>query len=241
MSTTLSTRDKANLRASLIFKLISLIASVYGLCFTIKELKSFTYYTTLSNVAIDVVLIIAIIMDVLLITKGKNYKTNGFYICKYMMTVAISLTLLIYMFILAPTSKAGFFGSYFNNYGGSFGVHFIGPVFAILDFLLFDYDYKSKRSHGVFAVIPPLCYVAFVVILATAGVRWGEMYAPYNFLNYGAPTGWFGWDLSQLSSTSLGIGVAYLIVVLLIFFLLLGQLYLWISNKRRNNLNKTVH
>lgn len=230
--------NKSHLKASLVIKLISFVASVYGLCLTIKEFSSFTYYTTLSNVAMDITLAIAIYFDWILLTKDKNYKTNGFYIFKYMMTVMISLTLLIYMCILAPTSKAGFFGSYFNNYAGSFGVHFVGPLFAIIDFLLYDYNYKSQKKHCIFAVIPPLCYVAFVVILSQTGYRWGQMYAPYNFLNYGAPTGWFGWDLSQLSSTSLGIGVAYLIVVLLIFFILLGLLYLGIKNIRSKKFAK---
>ena len=46
--------------------------------------------------------------------------------------------------------------------------------------------------------IPPLCYVGFVYLLALTGVRWYQtMTAPYNFLNYNAPTGWFGWDLKQ--------------------------------------------
>ena len=59
------------------------------------------------------------------------------------------------------------------------------------------------------------------------GVRWYDtMTAPYNFLNYAAPTGWFGWDLSQMGSESLGIGVVYMIVVLLLIFIGIGLFYI---------------
>ena len=43
--------NKKKLITSIIFKAISLIASVYGLVFTIDSIKSFTFFTTLSNVA----------------------------------------------------------------------------------------------------------------------------------------------------------------------------------------------
>lgn len=228
----------SHLKVSLIFKFISLIGSIYGLIFTVEGLNSFTFYTTLSNITIDIALVVFIVLDLLIIFKQKDFKSNGFYIYKYMMTVAISLTFLVYMFILAPTYDCGILYSYFHHYAGSFGVHFIGPVFAILDYLLFDYNHESKAYHCVYATIPPLCYVVFVVLLANSGYRWyGNMYAPYNFLNFGATTGWFGFDLSLLGSETLGIGVAYLIIVLLIIFLALGFSYLKIKDIRKKKIN----
>ena len=188
MNTNVFNRQK--LITSIIFKVISLIASVYGLVFTIDSIKSFTFFTTLSNVALDIVLAVFIVLDVILLTKEKDYKSNGLYILKFLMTLSITLTCLVYMIILGPTS--------------------------------------------IYAVIPPLCYVAFVYILAALGVRWYDtMTAPYNFLNYAAPTGWFGWDLSQMGSESLGIGVVYMIVVLLLIFIGIGLLYLAINGAGR--------
>ena len=78
--------NKKKLIASIIFKVISLIASVYGLVFTIDSIKSFTFFTTLSNVALDIVLAVFIVIDVILLTKGKDYKSNGLYILKFLMT-----------------------------------------------------------------------------------------------------------------------------------------------------------
>lgn len=173
-------------------------------------------------------------LDVILLTKGKDYKNNGLYILKFLMTLSITLTCLVYMIILGPTSEDGLIGAYLNKYAGSLGVHLIGPVFAIADFLMFDKGFSAKKIYAIYAVIPPLCYVAFVYILAALGVRWYDtMTAPYNFLNYAAPAGWFGWDLSQMGSESLGIGVVYMIVVLLLIFIGIGLLYLAINGAGR--------
>lgn len=115
--------------------------------------------------------------------------------------------------------------------------HFVGPLFAIADFLLFDKGFKSKKIYAIYAVIPPLCYVGFVYLLALTGVRWYQtMTAPYNFLNYNAPTGWFGWDLSRMSTETLGIGVAYMIILLLLIFIGIGLLYLTINKQKKNSI-----
>ena len=79
-------------------------------------------------------------------------------------------------------------------------------------------------------------YFGYVIILGQVfGVRWyGDMLAPYNFLNYGASTGWFGFDLSLLGSKTLGIGTFYMIVVLLIIFIGLGKLFLKIKKTKKD-------
>ena len=97
--------------------------------------------------------------------------------------------------------------------------------------LLFDRDYKAKKNHVFYAIIPPLIYVLFVVIAGSMGLRWGNMAAPYNFLNYKASTGWFGFDLSLLGWETLGIGVFYMIVFLSLLFIMIGKLFLLVRKK----------
>ena len=135
------------------------------------------------------------------------------------------------MTILAPTIEGGFINAYIMYGCGSLCLHFITPLLAIIDFLFLTKGYKSKKSHALYAIIPPLLYVLFVVIASSLGLRWGTMGAPYNFLNFKAPTGWFGFDLSIMGFESLGIGVFYMIVLLTIIFVLIGLLFLWIRNK----------
>jgi hypothetical protein len=215
-------------------KIISLVTSLYGLILTTKGLMTFTYFTTLSNVFIDIVLLCSLVMDL----RGIE-KTNRFYTVKFMATVSITLTFLIYMFILAPATPGGVLAGYFSFGGGSFGVHFAGPLTAILDFLLYDHKMKSTWKNALFAMVPPLCYVLFVVLLGQLfGVRWGGMMGPYNFLNYGAPCGWFGFVPDSFGWTTLGIGVFYMIVILSVFFFLVGLGYLRLKDLRAARIAK---
>lgn len=76
----MSTTNKKSLIISIVLKSISLVASLYGLIFTIDNIMSFTFFTTLSNVALDIILIIFIVLDIILLKTGKDYKiTNYIY------------------------------------------------------------------------------------------------------------------------------------------------------------------
>ena len=212
-----------HMTASIVLKCICIAAVIYG-CTTISEgWSTVTKFTTLSNIGIAVAVFIVLI-DEIRVCKGKEtHHTQGKYVFKFMMTISILITFLLFLAILAPTSDKGFVGAYMNNNCGSLAHHFIAPLAAIADFFIFDQRYEPKVSHVFVSLIVPVVYVLFIVILAVAGYRWpGGMYAPYNFLNFGAPVGWWGFDLSQMGSTSLGIGVGYLVFALMIIFALLG-------------------
>lgn len=205
---------------------------------TIEDLMGFTYFTNLSNVFIDIVLFLSLVLDIISgkSFSKKNYKTNMWYTLKYMATISITATFMIYFFILAPTHERGFLYAYFGNGAGSLCVHFITPLLAIVDFFLYDYEYKSNKFHALYAMIPPLIYLLLVIFGANVlGWRWGDMIAPYNFINYGAPTGWFGFDLSIMSDKTLGIGAFYMIVVLFAVFIVIGEIYLVIKDKIRKH------
>lgn len=162
-------------------------------------------------------------------------KSNAWYIFKFMMTIAIAVTFTLYLCFLAPTNKLGFIGAYMSNGCSSLCVHAIAPLLAIIDFILFDYRFRSTRAHIYFATIPPLAYVAYAVMLSEfVGVRWGThaMRAPYNFLNYGAPAGWFGFAPQTFNATTLGVGVAYLLIVFTLIFIGVGTMFLALKDAR---------
>lgn len=214
-------------------KIIAIISSIYGIIRTVEDLMGFSYFTTLSNVFIDIVLFSSLTLD----SKSRNsfteksYKSNMWYTVKYMATISITATFMIYLFILAPTHEGGFLYAYFVNGAGSLCVHFITPILAIADFFLYDYEYKSNKFHALYAMVPPFVYLLFVLFGANVlGWRWGDMVAPYNFINYGAPTGWFGFDLSLMSDKTLGIGAFYMIVLLFAIFIVIGEIYLVIKD-----------
>lgn len=233
---------KKELWWGILIKLAAITASVYGMYRSMKNMMSWTYFANLSNVFIDAALLLFLVTDmILLLSKGERvYKRNWQYIIKYMATISITLTFFIYLTILAPTSANGFVHAYLQNGAGSLCVHLITPVLAILDFILFDYRYQSNKLHVIFAVIPVLLYVAFVVIAAGLGLRWDTKYAPYNFLNFGAPTGWFGFDLSLMGYETLGVGVCYIIIALLVISLGIGRGYLVLKDRKQKRMRQKV-
>lgn len=162
-------------------------------------------------------------------------KSNAWYVFKFMVTIAIAVTFTLYLCFLAPTNKLGFVGAYMNNGCSSLCVHAIAPLLAIADFVLFDYRFRSTRAHLYVATVPPLLYVAYAVMLSECvGVRWGvhAMRAPYNFLNYGAPAGWFGFAPQTFNVTTLGVGVLYLLIVFTLIFIGVGRVFLALKDAR---------
>lgn len=218
---------------SIIIKTVAIISSLYGMSWSFLNKEFLTYFTNLSNIAIDLCLIISLVLVI-----RRKKPSNSWYIIKYLMTISILLTFLIYLCVLAPTDKRGFIGAYTDKCCASLCVHFITPLLSILDFILFDYEFRQKKIYALYATIPPLIYVGYVLILAQVfNVRWSDdMLAPYNFINYGAECGWFGFAPETISSKTLGIGVFYMIIVLCIIFILLGLLLLWLSKLRKKHI-----
>ena len=58
--------------------------------------------------------------------------------------------------------------------------------------------------------------------MALCGFRWNGMTAPYPFLNWDAPAGWFGYLPETASYRTMGIGVFYAVMAMLLLFVLLG-------------------
>lgn len=230
-------KTKRTRSIGILLKSIAILASIYGMIRSFSGFIFFTYFTNLSNIFVDVVLLYFLIQEVVAYKQDSPRKiSNTAYRVKFMATISITLTFLVFLLILAPFASQGFIGAYLNNQCGSLCVHFINPILAITDFLLMDYDFEPARFDFFFGIVPPLCYVGFILIIGQLGCRWHNgMMAPYNFLNYGAPTGWFGFDLSRAGATTLGIGVFYMVILLILIFLGLGKLFLFSLKCRRRH------
>ena len=135
-------------KISIILKLICIGAVIYG-CFTISEgLRTFTKFTTLSNLGIGIAVLLILLHEIKLKKDTLLNPSQGKYIFKFVMTVAILITFIIFLTVLAPTNSKGFIGAYLNNYCGSMAHHFIAPITAIIDFFVFDRNYQPKLAHA---------------------------------------------------------------------------------------------
>lgn len=204
------------------FKISVLISTAYAVIMLLHWPIGFTFFTQLSNIYAAAVVLLQ------LISRKKHP------LLKYSATVSIFITFAVYLLFLAPMMPGGIFAAYRQDHYASLCLHVLTPAFTIADFFLNDTEFRWEKKHLLYAVFPPVCYLIFILVLGKLGVRWGrgDMTAPYLFLNYGAPAGWFGFMPETANYTTLGIGIFYCIIVLLLLVLLIGWLFLCLATKR---------
>ena len=187
-------------KTSFIIKIAIVIASVGGVILSLfyAELDGYThwsarlmYFTGLSNIWIGfcvAVILVAPYIKALSTEKNKR----RLYILRYIFTVSITVTGIVYCFILAPFADKGNFIPWTIP---SVLTHAIAPILSIADFFLDEYKIRLNKAHIALCGIPPLCYFAFAGVLNILDVDFGkgDTY-PYFFLNLKSPAGIFGFS-----------------------------------------------
>lgn len=174
------------------------------------------YFTIQSNIAIALICLIGIF----LLIRNKPVKT-AWKIIKFVGTVAITLTGVVFAAVLAPT-----LGEEAWNVQNVL-THVVVPVAAVADFFVTGAGAGLKKRNVFFVVIPPLLYVIYAGIGYWAGWNFagGEHY-PYFFLNWGSPAGAFGFT-NELPY----MGCVWWILVLSLFLIAVGLCYLAIADR----------
>lgn len=183
---------------------------------------AFLYFTVQSNITI-ILMEAFFAFDALRQMLGKKSLSNHvLYLIKYVFTVAITITFLVFAFVLAPTLGADYLLSY-----GNFSLHFIVPILALVDFFIFNHDIKLNKVNCLWGLGMPIYYLIFFFIGIPFNLKYiGNDPAPYFFLNFEKLT-WF-------SFTSNGPGVFYWILILtgaITGLCYLFYLFIWLIQK----------
>lgn len=196
-----------------------LLSTGYAFAMLLHWPIGFTFFTQLSNLFTALVVLCQLLMP----RQAERLK-----LWKYMAAVSIFLTFLVYLLVLAPIMPGGILAAYRQDHWASLCMHVITPFLTLADFFLYDTDYPWRVRHVFLAALPPFAWLVFILVLGQLGLRWGmgSMTAPYPFLNYATPAGWFGWMPETAGYTTLGIGVFYAILAMIPLVLLLGLLLL---------------
>ena len=175
--------------------------------------RVFMYFTIQSNIAIALVCAVG----AALLLRNRPFK-EIWYVVKYVFTVSITLTGVVFCFVLAPT---------LGKYAWSLQhvlTHVAVPIAAILDFFVTGRYGGIKKRSVIFVTIPPLLYAVYTGIAYAAGWEFseGKTY-PYFFLNWDSPAGAFGFarELPYM-------GCAWWIMLILVMLLAVGYVYLLI-------------
>lgn len=142
-------------------------------------LYAFRYYTYCSNfLAIFESLVFAGAVAKV-IKEGEGYKINRFnYMFQYIVTIALTLTILIVFTVLMPLYGKGALEHYVTGHIRSLSFHFINPILSIVVFILSRDLYVIKKKDMFLAVVPTLIYAGILLVLNIMKLIDG----PYAFL-----------------------------------------------------------
>ncbi len=183
----------------------------------------FMYFTIQSNLLIAIICLVGVI----LVFRGCEVG-NAWFVFKYVGTVAITLTGMVFCFVLVPV-----FGPSAWNLQNVL-THVVVPVAAVIDFFVTGVFGRIKSKDVIFVTIPPLMYAVYAGIGYAA--RWEfarGIYYPYFFLNWGSPAGAFGFTDSLPY-----MGCVWWILALLLFLIVVGLVYLAILNLLKKHMHK---
>lgn len=190
-----------NKALSLLYKGFTILITFWGLYVNSGlpekfSTKMFLYFTILSNLLCLVYFILAfygVLKD-----KPLNITLKGG------ITMAITVTMLVYWFILAPSEFVMGTGNELAN----LLVHLYVPLLVIGDYILFDEKGKISSKDPFYWLLIPLFYYLFTLIAYIFNVTYmGNTRFPYFFIDH----------------TIIGVPmVIFNVLGLLIFFTLLG-------------------
>ena len=185
--------------------------------------KSLLYFTGQSNLWIGLTTLALLIT--LLFFRRKIKVVRALYFLKFVFTVSITVTAIVFFCFLAPFADE----SYHIWSVSGFLTHLFSPLFSVID--LFTDDYKLKlKSKIVFAsIIPPLIYVIISAILTCLNVDFGrgDNY-PYIFMDLFSPAGLFGFSKEPPI-----FGAVYWILFFALITATVGLTYYQIKSKRQ--------
>ena len=195
-------------KISLIYKILIIIVCAMGIFINIRIApgkEMFLYFTILSNIAC----LIFYIVIVLLYLFKKLKKNNLYYIFKGMVTMAITLTFVVYQLFLSSNNEF-----YQNHVIANYFVHLFTPLLVMCDYVIFGEKGNLKKSYPLIWSSLLVIYTLFCEIyMALGGTFIDGIKCPYFFMDIQQ------YGIIRVIINCLVIYVCYVLYGYLIYFL----------------------
>lgn len=168
-------------------------------------------FTIQANLLATMCVAILLVLDSITLAKKQEQDVpNWILLVKFVATVAVTLSILIYVGVLYPYSFHT--GEPINIVSVSnFFVHIFLPLLLIEDFIVFDYCIRYNKYTALYGLIMPAYFICLFAIMSKGG-------APWFFLDY-AKLSWFGIGMGKfgiiyscLIIAGLTVGIGYLLL-----------------------------
>ncbi len=170
---------------SVILEFAVALSAAVGVALTAAMgVNGFLYFTVQSNLWVAAVLLVFAVWQTVQLRRGGEIP-QWLWSIKFVFTVSITLTGLVFCAVLAPTMKGAF------NSAANVLTHVVVPLCSVAD--LFVAKRRTDAKTAWWSLAPPIYYLGF----ASLGyvLKWDFGYGanyPYFFLNWGSPVGAFG-------------------------------------------------
>ena len=220
---------------SLILELLTAVCMVAGVTLTsqmgggfMAGGTAFLYFTVQSNLWIGAVCALFFALNTAALFKPSLRIPRALHVVKFVFTVSITLTGIVFCCVLAPTMPGSF------RSAANVLTHVVVPLAAVADFFLCR-PQDIRFGHFAYALIPPVYYLIFAGI--GYALHWdfggGNNY-PYFFLNWDSPAGAFGFS----SEMPYFMGCVWWIVLLILFISGVSLGYLALIGKLNKRADK---
>lgn len=181
-----------------IFTLFATISMIIGFKFmgqlevlSERNFKSFKYFTVDSNVFAGLISLAYLIYKLTPAGKKQTTLPRAFYILKLAASTGVTLTMMVTVFFLAPSSHGNFLHYFMNS---NFFMHLITPLLCIISFIFFEASEPVKLASTIPGILPMLLYSFYYtpnILLHLDNGKVDRAYDWYNFLAGGVNTIWF--------------------------------------------------
>ena len=175
----------------ILIKPVLIIFSVIGVALQVKVDGGFfgtnvyLYFTILSNTLIAATFFAFLVLEIIECIIGKNIIPQWLFTVKYMITSAMFLTLLVSAALLMPFKNQAYLFSMKN-----LCQHIFAPFIALLDFIMFDRNFKCTGKAFALSFVFPLLYLVVTLALSLKPITYSNgSNFPYYFLDY-RTNGW---------------------------------------------------
>lgn len=173
------TGDFMKNKLSLFYKILIVVVSSIALCLNFKVIpfkQNILYFTIQSNLLCFIFYLVIVILKIL----KKEKKNNFYYIIKRMVTMAITITMVVFQMVIATNSL----GIYENHLFECYLVHIVVPLLVIFDYIIFGEKGNLKKSYPFIWSLILVFYTIFTSVYAFLGGKFidGTSY-PYFYMN----------------------------------------------------------
>ncbi len=198
------------------FAIVWMMSGISGGILTASRLEMLKFFTVDSNILMGMIALIAAI-DEWKVLKGKQSEIRvGSFVLKLIGTVGVTLTMLVTVFFLTPTTAKtyGFFALFYDS---NFFLHLLNPILSLVVFLGFEKTTKIHFKHTFSGIIPMAVYAVYYITAALMHAENGVIADGYD---------WYGFFFGGVSS------ILFVLPLMLLITYAIGFV-LWKLNRRK--------